>query len=292
VLKAAAAAGCVKRVVLTSSTSAVAEGFDHTEGPHSTADYIFTEEDWTNLDGCDPIQGAYNISKTLAERAAWDFVRGHEGLELTTMCCSFVVGPVLASSSRAVGTSLTAVFRLLDGSMPGVPHIRVRAGACVHVCVCVCVHSGRSFVLCCVCAHAHDMGVCPRTRAHVCAVSYACVSRALVPRPRPSRLCWFHCLAMFSCRVMKRAAPQFTVVDVRDAAIAHVTAMEHPAAKVRRGARAREGVRRISRGSASSLQTRPSGMTRTWRRLSRPRCQRCAPLWWCSVWRARGCGRD
>ena len=56
--------GGVRRVVLTSAFHAVAWAPDD--------DHVFTEDDWTVLDG--PGVDAYGKSKTLAERAAWDFV--------------------------------------------------------------------------------------------------------------------------------------------------------------------------------------------------------------------------
>ena len=63
VLRAALASG-VKRVVLTSSVAAIWDG-------HSNYDKIYDESDWSNLEGkIDP----YPKSKTIAERAAWDFI--------------------------------------------------------------------------------------------------------------------------------------------------------------------------------------------------------------------------
>ncbi|RYD95421.1 MAG: NAD-dependent epimerase/dehydratase family protein, partial [Sphingomonadales bacterium] len=64
VLRAARDAG-VKRVVLTSSFAAI--GYGH--GERSAA---FTEADWTDVNG--PAVQPYMKSKTLAERAAWDFI--------------------------------------------------------------------------------------------------------------------------------------------------------------------------------------------------------------------------
>jgi nucleoside-diphosphate-sugar epimerase len=55
----------VKRVVLTSAFGAVGFGYGKT-------DHQFTQEDWTILNG--PGVSAYNKSKTIAERAAWDFI--------------------------------------------------------------------------------------------------------------------------------------------------------------------------------------------------------------------------
>jgi dihydroflavonol-4-reductase len=111
VLRAAKAAG-VKRVVLTSSFAAI--GYSPAPTGH-----VFTEEDWT-----DPAtEGitAYVKSKTLAERAAWDFVNGDGAdLDLAVVNPVGVLGPVLG---RDVSTSIQLVSRLLDGSMPGVPNL-------------------------------------------------------------------------------------------------------------------------------------------------------------------------
>src|SRR5262245_37659526 len=88
VLGAASRAG-VKRVVLTSSMAAVMSGHEHTE------ERTFDEDDWSNLQG--PM-GAYERSKTLAESAAWEFVRGlpaERSLELVAVNPSYVLGPSL-----------------------------------------------------------------------------------------------------------------------------------------------------------------------------------------------------
>ncbi len=76
VLRAARDAG-VRRVVLTSSFAAIGYG-------HATVDRVFTEEDWSATEGGDV--SAYTKSKTLAERAAWDFIADEGGqLELATV---------------------------------------------------------------------------------------------------------------------------------------------------------------------------------------------------------------
>jgi dihydroflavonol-4-reductase len=62
----AAARARVERTVLTSSIAAVRVG--HAPDPAR----VFTEADWTNLDN--PDVSSYAVSKTRAERAAWDFV--------------------------------------------------------------------------------------------------------------------------------------------------------------------------------------------------------------------------
>lgn len=102
----AAAAGGVDRVVLTSSVAAVRFGHNG----------IATEADWSDTAACD----AYEKSKTLAERAAWDFAAAEPGLQLAVINPGMILGPV----QRAVsGTSVEAVRALLAKEMPGVPNI-------------------------------------------------------------------------------------------------------------------------------------------------------------------------
>ncbi len=111
VLRAARDAG-VKRVVLTSSFAAVGYGA-------KDRSQAFTEEDWTNLN--DPSVQPYQRSKTIAERAAWDFIaREGGGLELAVVNPVAVFGPVLGSD---YSTSILFVKRLLDGSVPGCPDL-------------------------------------------------------------------------------------------------------------------------------------------------------------------------
>lgn len=110
VLRAAVDAG-VKRVVQTSSFAAIGYG-------HVPRARPFTEDDWTDLSGPVPV-AAYPTSKTLAERAAWDFVAEHPEVELATVNPVAIFGPALG---RDIGTSLEIVKRLLDG-MPGVPDL-------------------------------------------------------------------------------------------------------------------------------------------------------------------------
>lgn len=111
VLRAARDAG-VKRVVLTSAFHAVSWGH-----PHS--DHTFTENDWTILDG--PGVDAYGKSKTLAERAAWDFMAAEGGaLELTTMLPVAVMGPVMG---KDISGSNHLIQRMLDGAMPAFPNL-------------------------------------------------------------------------------------------------------------------------------------------------------------------------
>ncbi|WP_127507367.1 SDR family oxidoreductase [Actinoplanes solisilvae] len=111
VLRAARDAG-VKRVVLTSAFHAV--GWGH---PHD--DHVFTEQDWTVLDG--PGTDAYGRSKTLAEQAAWAYAR-ESGLELTTILPVAVMGPF---ENRQVSGANHIVQQILSGRMPGYPNLWV-----------------------------------------------------------------------------------------------------------------------------------------------------------------------
>jgi dihydroflavonol-4-reductase len=111
VLRAARDAG-VKRVVVTSSLGAIGYGHPPQEKP-------FDETDWTNLGGAD-VQ-PYIKSKTLAERAAWDFIaREGGGLEMSVINPAGVFGPVLGPDFSG---SIEIVKSLLDGAMPAVPRV-------------------------------------------------------------------------------------------------------------------------------------------------------------------------
>lgn len=111
VLRAARDAG-VKRVVLTSSFAAIGYGQEPQKTP-------FNEANWTNLEGNGLT--AYVKSKTMAERAAWDFIarEGH-GLELSVVNPVGVFGPVLGPD---YSTSILLVERMMEGAIPGFPRL-------------------------------------------------------------------------------------------------------------------------------------------------------------------------
>jgi dihydroflavonol-4-reductase len=126
-LRAAQKAG-VDRVVMTSSSVAIM--FREPEAGRPVLD----ERDWTDLDH--PCATPYARSKTLAERAAWNFVREEApGMRLTTINPAFVLGPPL---DRHYGTSLKVIERLLRGRDPmlprfGFPTVDVRDIALMHM---------------------------------------------------------------------------------------------------------------------------------------------------------------
>jgi nucleoside-diphosphate-sugar epimerase len=112
VLKAARDAG-VKRVVMTDSTAAVAHGRGSREAPHTEADW----SDETNRGET----SAYERSKTIAERAVWDWLAKEGGRpELVTICPGAVLGRILG---RDYSASIEIVKKLLDGSVPGLPRL-------------------------------------------------------------------------------------------------------------------------------------------------------------------------
>jgi nucleoside-diphosphate-sugar epimerase len=111
VLRASRDAG-VKRVVLTSSFAAVGYGYKEREE-------TFDETTWTDLNG--EFVPAYQKSKTLAERAAWDFMAREGGaLELSVVNPVAVFGPVLGPDYSA---SILIVQKMMDGEMPGAPKL-------------------------------------------------------------------------------------------------------------------------------------------------------------------------
>lgn len=109
VLGAAARAG-VERVVMTSSIAAIGYG-------HETKT-SFTEDDWSVVK---PEIGAYASSKTIAERAAREFVTGlpaEQPMEFVTVNPSFVLGPLIDPDGSA---SIELVRKLLAREVPGCP---------------------------------------------------------------------------------------------------------------------------------------------------------------------------
>jgi dihydroflavonol-4-reductase len=110
VLRACAADGTVRRVVLTSSVAAIAAGYDKRDRT------VRTEADWSVVDA----SSAYEKSKTLAERAAWDYARTHGDFELVAVNPGMVLGPLQRASA---GTSVQAVQQLLARKVPASPRI-------------------------------------------------------------------------------------------------------------------------------------------------------------------------
>ena len=112
VLRESLAAG-VKRIVVTSSVAAVRNG-RRDDGARE-----LTEADWSDPDNTDLTP--YTRSKTIAELAAWDFMREQGAAErLVTVQPGAIIGPVLGADRSY---SLQAVERMVTGQMPGVPRL-------------------------------------------------------------------------------------------------------------------------------------------------------------------------
>jgi nucleoside-diphosphate-sugar epimerase len=102
----------VTRLVMTSSVAAIFYG--------RTADKdVFTEADWTNVAAGDV--SAYAKSKTIAERAARDWIAAEGGsLEFVTVNPGMVLGPLLGTD---FSPSLEVVKRVLEGTYPALPDL-------------------------------------------------------------------------------------------------------------------------------------------------------------------------
>jgi dihydroflavonol-4-reductase len=118
----------VKRVVLTSSTAAMCSHMYQGQ---------FNSSDWTDLN--DKNLSTYAISKTLSEKAAWDFYNKQEGehkIELVVINPGGISGPTLTNNLS--GTSMDTIVQLITGKMSMIPDmsfpmIDVRDVAALHV---------------------------------------------------------------------------------------------------------------------------------------------------------------
>ena len=108
VLKAAVDAAC-ERVVMTSSVAAVGE----------TGSTVGDETNWTDLN--DKSVSPYARSKTLAERAARDFMADHHAAtSFATVNPALVLGPVMSPDASP---SVEVVSRMLSGAVPALPNV-------------------------------------------------------------------------------------------------------------------------------------------------------------------------
>ncbi|XP_010252257.1 PREDICTED: cinnamoyl-CoA reductase 2 [Nelumbo nucifera] len=96
----------VRRVVITSSISAIVPN------PSWPSTKPFDESSWTDLDYCKSRQKWYPVSKTLAEKEAWDYATRH-GMDVVAIHPATCLGPLLQSSLNA---SCAVLQQLLQGS--------------------------------------------------------------------------------------------------------------------------------------------------------------------------------
>ncbi|XP_031098120.1 tetraketide alpha-pyrone reductase 1 [Ipomoea triloba] len=95
---------CLRRVVLTSSSSAVRARNDF--DPKIPLD----ESSWSSVQLCQNLQLWYALSKTLAERAAWEFCK-HNNIHLVTVLPTFVIGPSLPPHLCSTATDVLGLFK-------------------------------------------------------------------------------------------------------------------------------------------------------------------------------------
>jgi dihydroflavonol-4-reductase len=104
-----------KRVVLTSSVTAMAFGV-------SCRKKVFTDTDWTCVNSPKYPLTAYPLAKTLAEKAAWDFIKSDAPeIALTTINPVLVLGAPL---DKNFGSSISLVERILNGKDPMLPDLK------------------------------------------------------------------------------------------------------------------------------------------------------------------------
>ncbi|CAA0815346.1 NAD(P)-binding Rossmann-fold superfamily protein [Striga hermonthica] len=107
VLQSCAKAPSIKRIVLTSSVAAVAFN-----GKPRTPEVVVDETWWSNPEICRNMQLWYVLSKTLAEDAAWKFVK-EKGMDMVVINPAMVIGPLLQPT---LNTSSAAILNLINGA--------------------------------------------------------------------------------------------------------------------------------------------------------------------------------
>ncbi|KAK3148939.1 hypothetical protein QOZ80_3AG0210700 [Eleusine coracana subsp. coracana] len=105
VLRAAKKAGAVRRVVVTSSVSAIVPNRGWPAGE------VVDERCWTDIDYCEKNGVWYPASKALAEKAAWKFAE-ENGLDVVAVNPGTVMGPMIPPTINA---SMAMFLRLLEG---------------------------------------------------------------------------------------------------------------------------------------------------------------------------------
>eukprot|EP00940_MAST-03C_sp_MAST-3C-sp2_P001039 g1039.t1 len=106
----------VDRVVLTSSTAAVYAGYGKWTHTH-----VYTEADWSPEDRMLKANNFYCLSKTRAEKYAWEFAKSATcTFQLAVMNPTLIWGPMLPSQPH-FNTSCAALVGLFDGSKKEIP---------------------------------------------------------------------------------------------------------------------------------------------------------------------------
>ncbi len=102
----------VQRVVLTSSTVTLKRTLKPGESYMPADESVWTDTEEKGL-------GEYDRSKTLAERAAWDFAAETNSTnKLTTVLPGMILGPMMTGN---ISGSVEVVSRMLQGRVPALP---------------------------------------------------------------------------------------------------------------------------------------------------------------------------
>ncbi|CAB4268166.1 unnamed protein product [Prunus armeniaca] len=107
VLKSCVKFSTVKRVVLTSSMASVMKS-----GKPLTSDVVIDETWYSDQVVCENHKQWYMLSKTLAEKAAWEYAKGI-GIDLVIMNPGFVIGPLLQPT---LNLSVELIQNLISGT--------------------------------------------------------------------------------------------------------------------------------------------------------------------------------
>ncbi|KAI3449978.1 hypothetical protein Pfo_006643 [Paulownia fortunei] len=107
VLRSCAKTPSISRVVLTSSIVAV-----FANGKPRTPEVLVDETWWSDPEFCRQMQQWYMLSKTVAEDAAWKFVK-EKGIDMVAINPAMVIGPLLQPT---LNTSSAAILNLINGA--------------------------------------------------------------------------------------------------------------------------------------------------------------------------------
>lgn len=119
VLGAASRTASVTRVVLTSSCAAI---FSDINDVLAAPGGVLTEEVWNETSTLE--DNPYSLSKTLAEKAAWDIAKGQSQWDLVVINPALVIGP--GTADRQTSASFDYVRMLVDGTFKdGAPDFHV-----------------------------------------------------------------------------------------------------------------------------------------------------------------------
>ncbi|RHZ11939.1 hypothetical protein DYB26_011407, partial [Aphanomyces astaci] len=169
VLRSVARAPSVRRVVLTSSTISV---YGHCGTKPDS--HVFTEADWSREDLMTERKMWYGLSKTVAEREAWEFMQTTSPhFDLVAMCPTWILGPMLQPT---LNESNNKIYDYMVGNTPAILNavkalVDVRDVAMAHIAAFENPQASGRYLL---------IGACPTEQEIADAVQQACPSAQCV----------------------------------------------------------------------------------------------------------------